>query len=108
MMGRFYLQCLSLTPWNLSVIPSSWISKMDRDIVHESSMILMKRRFANVLANMNVNSSYVGYESLPSFLSSMVLTSGLQILVMLIWKVLPWNGIISLQVQNLVNWKDII
>jgi hypothetical protein len=51
---------------------------------------------------------YVGYESLPSFLSSMVLTSGLQILVMLIWKPLSWNGIISLQVLNLVNWKDII
>jgi hypothetical protein len=34
--------------------------------------------------------------------------SGLQISVMLIWKLLPWNGIISLQVLNLVNWKDII
>jgi hypothetical protein len=57
MMGRFYLQCLSLTPQNLSVIPSSWISKMDSDIVHESSMLSMKRRFANILANTNVNSS---------------------------------------------------
>jgi hypothetical protein len=51
---------------------------------------------------------YVGYESLPSFPSSMVLTSGLQISVMLIWKPLPWNGIILLQALNLVNWKDII
>jgi hypothetical protein len=40
--------------------------------------------------------------------NSMVLTSGLQILVMLIWKLLPWNEIISLQVLNLVSWKDII
>jgi hypothetical protein len=24
---------------------------------------------------------------------------------MLIWKLLPWNRIISLQVLNLVNWK---
>jgi hypothetical protein len=32
----------------------------------------------------------------------------LQILVMLIWKLLPWNKIISLQVLNLVSWKDII
>jgi hypothetical protein len=38
----------------------------------------------------------------------MVLTSGQQILVMLIWKPLPWNEIISLQVLNLVYWKDII
>jgi hypothetical protein len=30
---------------------------MGNDIVHESSMLSMKRRFANVLANMNVNSS---------------------------------------------------
>jgi hypothetical protein len=29
-------------------------------------------------------------------------------LVMLIWKLLPWNRIISLQVLNLVNLKDII
>jgi hypothetical protein len=29
-------------------------------------------------------------------------------LVMLIWKPLPWNGIISLQALKLVNWKDII
>jgi hypothetical protein len=49
-----------------------------------------------------------GYKSLPSFLSSMALTNGLQISVMLIWKLLPWNEIISLQVLNLVNWKDII
>jgi hypothetical protein len=27
---------------------------------------------------------------------------------MLIWKPLPWNGFISLQALNLVNWKDII
>jgi hypothetical protein len=40
--------------------------------------------------------------------NSMVLTSGLQISVMLIWKLLPWNEIISLQVLNLVNWKEII
>jgi hypothetical protein len=46
-----------LTPQNLSVVPSSWIRKMGNDIVHESSMLLMKRRFANVLANTNVNSS---------------------------------------------------
>jgi hypothetical protein len=32
----------------------------------------------------------------------------LQISVMLIWKLLPWNEIISLQVLNLVSWKDII
>jgi hypothetical protein len=51
---------------------------------------------------------YVVYESLLSFLSSMLLTSGLQISVMLIWKLLPWNEIISLQVLNLVSWKDII
>jgi hypothetical protein len=51
---------------------------------------------------------YVGYESLLSLPNSMVLTSGLQILVMLIWKLLPWNEIISLQVLNLVSWKDII
>jgi hypothetical protein len=55
-----------------------------------------------------VSYPYMGYESLPSFLSSMVLTSGLQISVMLIWKLLPWNGSISLQVLKLVNWKDII
>jgi hypothetical protein len=30
---------------------------MGSDIMHESSMLLMKRRFANVMANMNVNSS---------------------------------------------------
>jgi hypothetical protein len=57
MMGRFYLRCLSLTPRNLSVIPSSWISKTDSDIMHKCSMLSMKRRFANVLANTNVNSS---------------------------------------------------
>jgi hypothetical protein len=51
---------------------------------------------------------YVGYESLLSFPSSMVLTSGIQISVMLIWKLLPWNIVISLQVLNLVSWKDII
>jgi hypothetical protein len=51
---------------------------------------------------------YEGYESLPSFPSSMVLSSGLPISVMLIWKPLPWNGIILLQALNLVNWKDII
>jgi hypothetical protein len=56
MMGRFYLRCLSLIPRNLLVIPSSWIRKMGNAIVHESSMLLMKRRFANVLTNMNVNS----------------------------------------------------
>jgi hypothetical protein len=55
-----------------------------------------------------VSYPYVGYESLLSLLNSMVLTSGLQILVMLIWKLLPWNEIISLQVLNLVSWKDII
>jgi hypothetical protein len=27
---------------------------------------------------------------------------------MLIWKLLPWNEIISLQALNLVSWKDII
>jgi hypothetical protein len=48
------------------------------------------------------------YESLLSLLNSMVLTSLLQILVMLIWKLLPWNEIISLQVLNLVSWKDSI
>jgi hypothetical protein len=48
-MGRFYLRCLSLTPRNLSVVPSSWIRKMGNDIVRESSMLLMKRRFANKL-----------------------------------------------------------
>jgi hypothetical protein len=26
----------------------------------------------------------------------------------LFWKPLPWNGIISLQALNFVNWKDII
>jgi hypothetical protein len=57
MMGRFYLRCMSLTPRNLSVIPSSWIRKTGNDIMHESSMLLMKRRFANILANTNVNSS---------------------------------------------------
>jgi hypothetical protein len=31
-----------------------------------------------------------------------------KIFVMLIWKLLPWNEIISLQVLNLVSWKDII
>jgi hypothetical protein len=36
--------------------PSSWIRKMGSDIVHESSMLSMKRRFANVLVNTNVNS----------------------------------------------------
>mgnify|MGYP003445654997 CR=1 FL=1 len=55
-----------------------------------------------------VSYPYEGYESLPSFPSSMVLSSGLPILVMLIWKPLPWNGIILLQTLNLVNWKDII
>jgi hypothetical protein len=55
-----------------------------------------------------VSCPYVGYESLLSFPNSMVLTSGLQILVMLIWKLLLWNKIISLQVLNLVSWKDII
>jgi hypothetical protein len=30
---------------------------MGNDIVHKSSMLSMKRRFANVLANTNVNSS---------------------------------------------------
>jgi hypothetical protein len=30
---------------------------MGNDIVHESLMLSMKRRFANVLANTNVNSS---------------------------------------------------
>jgi hypothetical protein len=55
-----------------------------------------------------VSYPYVSYESLPSFPSSMVLSSGLPILVMLIWKPLPWNRIISLQALNLVNWKDII
>jgi hypothetical protein len=30
---------------------------MGNDIMHESSMLSMKRRFANVLANTNVNSS---------------------------------------------------
>jgi hypothetical protein len=49
MMGRFYHRCLSLTPRNLSDVPSSWISKTDSDIVHGSSMLSMKRRFANVL-----------------------------------------------------------
>jgi hypothetical protein len=29
-------------------------------------------------------------------------------LVMLIWKLLPWNKIISLRVLNLVSWNDII
>jgi hypothetical protein len=48
---------LSLIPQNLLVVPSSWIRKMGNDIVHGSSMLLMKRRFANVLVNMNVNSS---------------------------------------------------
>jgi hypothetical protein len=43
--------------WNLSVVPSLWISKTDSNIMHGSSMLLMKRRFANVLANTNVNSS---------------------------------------------------
>jgi hypothetical protein len=46
-----------LTSRNLSVVPSSWIRKMGNNIVHESSMLSMKRRFANVLVNMNVNSS---------------------------------------------------
>jgi hypothetical protein len=46
-----------LIPRNLSAVPSSWIRKTGSDIVHESSMLSMKRRFANVLANMNVNSS---------------------------------------------------
>jgi hypothetical protein len=55
-----------------------------------------------------VSYSYVGYELLLSLPNSMVLTSGLQISVMLIWKLLPWNEIISLQVLNLVSWKDII
>jgi hypothetical protein len=54
-----------------------------------------------------VSYPYVGYESLLSLPNSMVFTSGLQILVMLIWKLLPWNEIISLQVLNLVSWKDI-
>jgi hypothetical protein len=27
---------------------------------------------------------------------------------MLIWNLLPWSRIISLQFLNLVNWKDII
>jgi myo-inositol-1-phosphate synthase len=31
--------------------------KTGNDIVHESSMLSMKRRFANVLANMSMNSS---------------------------------------------------
>ena len=64
------------------------------------------------LTDIPLESMYSGvislYESLPSFLSSMALTSGLQISVMLIWKLLPWNRIISLQVLNLVNLKDII
>jgi hypothetical protein len=46
-----------IDPQNLLVVPSSWIRKMGNNIMHESSMLLMKRRFANVLANMNVNSS---------------------------------------------------
>jgi hypothetical protein len=40
--------------------PSGLIGRtflMGNDIVHESSMLLMKRRFANVLVNTNVNSS---------------------------------------------------
>jgi hypothetical protein len=56
-MGRFYLRCLSLIPWNLSVVPSSLIRKMGNDIMHGSSMLSMKRRFPNVLVNTNVNSS---------------------------------------------------
>jgi hypothetical protein len=55
-----------------------------------------------------VSYPYEGYKSLPSFPSSMVLSSGLPISVMLIWKPLPWNRIILLQALNLVNWKDII
>jgi hypothetical protein len=46
--------------------------------------------------------------SLLSLPNSMVLTSLLQIFVMLIWKLLPWKEIILLQVLNLVSWKDII
>jgi hypothetical protein len=34
-----------------------WIRKMGNNIMHESSMLSMKRRFANVLVNTNVNSS---------------------------------------------------
>jgi hypothetical protein len=60
------------------------------------------------LTDIPLESLYSGYKSLLSFPSSMVLTSGLQISVMLIWKLLPWNKIISLQVLNLVSWKDII
>jgi hypothetical protein len=45
---------------------------------------------------------------LLSLANSMVLTSGLQILVMLIWKLLPLNEIIWLQVLNFVSRKDII
>jgi hypothetical protein len=54
-----------------------------------------------------VSYPYMGYESLPSSPSSMVLTSGLQISVMHIWKLLLWNEIISLQVLNLVSWKTL-
>jgi hypothetical protein len=66
------------------------------------------------LMDIPLESVYSGVISLPglrivTFLSElMVLTSGLQISVMLIWNLLPWSRIISLQFLNLVNWKDII
>jgi hypothetical protein len=46
-----------LIPRNISVVPSSWIRKTGNDIMHESSMLSMKRRFADVLVNTNVNDS---------------------------------------------------
>jgi hypothetical protein len=49
MMARFYLRCLSLTPQNLLVIPSSWIRKTSNDIMHKSSMISLKRRFCKCI-----------------------------------------------------------
>jgi hypothetical protein len=48
--------------------------KMGNDIMHESSMLSMKRRFANVLANTNVNSSG-NLDTYNLFAPSMMMTT---------------------------------
>jgi hypothetical protein len=62
-----------IDPSELIVIPSSWIRKMGNDIMHESSMLLMKRRFANILANTNMN-SFGNLDTYNLFALSMMMT----------------------------------
>jgi hypothetical protein len=63
-----------IDPSELIVVPSSWIRKTGNNIVHESSMLLMKRRFANVLANTNVN-SFGNLDTYNLFALSMMTTT---------------------------------